>query len=250
MIIDNSPRKIPISKAGSGWAVSIGDQKFQIPPHIERMWVYWLYSSNGMSQVSKWIRSLTKVEISPMQIQDIISSFTRDHPITPINSYSYEKVPAYADPKKGLCISIPPYNCVISQYHERQLLDMIIAKPNDSVKDNMDNWFMAFCNDYGLDFSKKCKGCEYRMLTESFLAQHGITLRSIPPEPTKIASTKQPSLFAVKNCLWLIFLVWEMFSVSIFAWGNNCENMLFGGVLLIVGMVGFALPFVILAKFK
>lgn len=175
MILSKGPCRVPLlATEKKPMKLTIGLREYAIPPHLERAWICLLYEEQNRGELVAWMRHAAKRNLSPAYFDSAIEEFEKLHPLTKIDKYDVNDIPTYADPVKGLFLPLPAYECIISARQERELLDMFCKKPYYSTLKDMEEWFRQFCKDYGLDYSKKGKGREFRWMAESFLQQHGI----------------------------------------------------------------------------
>ena len=147
----------------------------QITDSIERLFVYWIYSEGSIGDVSSWLRDCWKKDITPMEIDEIITSFKKSHPAKNVDDFEFRDIPIYATEKDGLALPIPRTWCVISKEDEQELLDIVIKNKALTFL-YLKNWFFNFRARYGLDFQKKVGRHvnQDEELAISFLNQHGL----------------------------------------------------------------------------
>lgn len=175
MILSKGPYRVPLlATEKKPLKLAIGPRDYAIPAHLERAWICLLYEEQNRGELVAWMRHAAKRNLSPAYFDSAIEEFEKLHPLTKIDKYDVNDIPTYADPVKGLFLPLPAYECIISARQERELLDMFCKKPYYIAVKDMEDWFRQFCSDYGLDYSKKGKGHEFRWMAASFLQQHGI----------------------------------------------------------------------------
>lgn len=174
----NSPEgafTVPLLAKDNSYQISFSGYKRSYTASIERMFVYELYVNEKKGNVISWLREVDKFNVTPMVYDEFIRLFEQEHPKTFVDSYSWEEIPMQADDKYGLDLPIPFHCCTISRKHEEEIMQIIkIAGAN--TRKQVSDYFRRFCEEYGYDFSRKCKGKEFYWLYEAFLEQHGINM--------------------------------------------------------------------------
>lgn len=212
----NSPEgafTVPLLAKDNSYQISFSGYKRSYTASIERMFVYELYVNEKKGNVISWLREVDKFNVTPMVYDEFIRLFEQEHPKTFVDSYSWEEIPMQADDKYGLDLPIPFHCCTISRKHEEEIMQ-IIKTAGANTRKQVSDYFRRFCEEYGYDFSRKCKGKEFYWLYEAFLEQHGInmlyrprvkTIEDIDENALEIAKTNQRLQFKAKSKMWTVF---------------------------------------------
>lgn len=177
MLIFSSKRKVPLKAKDGVYKIKSGRKVLlTLQPSIERLFVFYLYGSvrrNG--DVAMWLREYYKKNITPMEIDEIIEAFKKDHPAEENVDFTLKDIPLYATEKEGLALPIPRTSCMISKTDEKDLLEIIAGdKPNKMFE--LKYRFYHIREKYGLDFRKQVgkENNQNEELVFSFLNQHGL----------------------------------------------------------------------------
>jgi len=255
MLLSNGPCKVPLKCDDNGFVLIIGKQAVTFTYSDERLWVYWLFQIQNRGLFAEHLRYCIKGDLSPMDIDSAIDQFVSERTPVPVDEYRLEDVPLMADPQKGMNLPIPCYLCTISAQHEQELMQMILKNPYDSVIFWLESWFKKYCQNYGLNYDKKCKGQQYHYLAESFLEQHGISSLPARPKPEANNSDTLGNSMKFAAVVAITIVAW-LGAVSLFL---NIGDMLaktdgFSGIVgILLFMFGFfllGLPLYLLTKKK
>lgn len=244
MLLQNGPCRVPLKGGKKDYVLTIPQFQFHIAPSSERLMVYWLYQTHDKGKFAEYLRSYSKIELTAKNIDDAVRQFQTDHEPTPASYYMYEEIPLMADPERGLDLPIPGYVCNISMEHESELLQMVIAEPYSITLNRIRHWFWKYCSDYGLDFNKKCKGEQYKYLTESFMEQHGISYLPEKPQTPKPKSSKGAMYYLIGP---LIVIGWAGIIGLLIYYGNDMmsgEHSLLGALIAIIAFTLLGAPFI------
>lgn len=244
MLLQNGPCRVPLKSGKKDYVLAIPQLQFYIAPSSERLMIYWLYQTHDKGKFAEYLRSYSKVELTAKNIDDAVRQFQADHEPAPASCYMYEEIPLMADPERGLDLPIPGYVCNISMEHESELLQMVIAEPYSITLNRIRYWFWKYCSDYGLDFNKKCKGEQYKYLTESFMEQHGISYLPEKPQTPKPKSSKGAMYYLIGP---LIVMGWVGVVGLLVYHSNNMmsgEYPLLGALLAVIALTLLGAPFI------
>jgi len=176
ILIKSDGLKVPLKAKNGIYEIKVNNKKvLQITDSIERLFVYWMYGESSGGYLSGWLRDCWKKDITPMEIDEITTSFKKSHPAQKIEDFEFSDIPLYATEEDGLALPIPRTWCVISKANELELMAIIARNKVDSFL-LLKKWFCEFRGRYGLDFQKKVgKGVDQdEELAISFLNQHGL----------------------------------------------------------------------------
>lgn len=191
VLLKNGPCRVPLLSTKNGFTVSMGRKKYAFTESVERMWIYWLYQTESKSSLAAHLRCYISQDITPVQIDSVIRQFKEARVPEPVECYSLQDVPMFANPEDGLQLPIPSTYCTISAENEKELMQMILDEPYDTVMKRLRSWFIRFCCDFGIDYSEYCEN-QYMEMAKSFLHQHGIdTLPKNPVEVTPARSRRK-----------------------------------------------------------
>lgn len=238
MLLSNGPCKVPLISTKDGFSITVGRKKYSFTASIERLWIYWLYQSNSKSSLSEHLRYYVGSDITSMQIDSVIKQFKEQRKPEPVEYYFLKDVPMYADPEAGLDLPIPSTWCTISADDEMTLMQMIREEPYSTVRPKIRSWFIYYCLDYGLDYTKFCSD-PYSELTDSFLNQHGIGF--LPSSPTSKDGKNKSLKSGLKDFLINIVLIeaWILVSIGLITGGIKMiegEHLIIGFVIMSLGI--------------
>jgi len=255
MLLSNGPCKVPLKCDEKGFVLIIAGQAITLGYSDERLWVYWLFQIKNRGLFAEHLRNGIKGALSPMDIDSAINQFMSERTPVPVEEYRLEDVPLMADPQKGMNLPIPCYLCTISAQHERELMQMILKEPYDSVMLHLRSWFRQYCQDYGLNYDKKCKGQQYQYLAESFLEQHGIS--PLPAKPKPEVPPQDKSGDSVKWFLAIVVLIaaWAGAGSLFLNLGDKLAqtdgfSSIIGILMFMFGFFLLGLPLYLLSKLK
>jgi len=214
--------------------------------------VYSLFVGSRASFIEELRYLCSGCELTPMDIDDAIAQFYKDHPKTPIENYSYSDLPLYADAKHGLDLPIPGYSCTISADQEKEVMDIFLKYPYSQVIPQIRQWFRRYLNRYAISIKKMTDNEAADYLTSSFFQQRGIRVGSIPVDKKAIEEKKkqeEKGMAKAKATVWLCFFGIEALACLFFWISDLCNkgDHFFGEIIcLIIAFVLLVLPFNIL----
>lgn len=252
MLLKSDMSKVKLCAKNNAYGYVIGGFTYTITASMERFYVYTLYEGSRMSFIGEIRYLCGGRELTPMVIDEAIERFTKDHPKTPIESYSYNDIPLYADDENGLELPIPGQCCTISKEQEKEVMDIFIKYPYSQVMPQIRSWFKSFLYRYSISFKGQTPEEIADNLTSSFFQQRGIRIGSIPTDKKAVAEKKKQEEKAMAKAnatIWLAFIGIELLG-GLFLWGGNAlmdnDHFWVGGLGLLLGFLLIALPFNIL----
>lgn len=247
MLLSNGPKRVSLISENGQFQTILGGKQVVYQESTERFWVYLLFQKNARGEFAKELRGSVKFELSPMEVDRFIDDFIDAHFVQEANEYSFKILPWQSDKDNGLILPIPGYTCVISREHEDALMSILSSYPNAGAYPKLVEWFKRFCDNYGYDFQKKCKGMQYDFFAQSFLEQEGIDPDNLPPILTYTQDNQNSGLsvaamsviFTVLAVVLGPILFW--LGVKICDWANGYFGLLAGVILAGLGVYLFGL---------
>ncbi len=248
MLLSNGPKRVFLISENGQFQTILGGKQVVYQESTERFWVYLLFQKEDRAEFARELRGSVKIELSPMEVERFTNDFIDAHSVQAANEYSFDMLPRQADKDNGLTLPIPGYTCVISREHEDALMSILTSYPNAGVLPKLVGWFKRFCENYGYDFQKKCKGMQYDFLTQSFLEQEGINPESLPPIPAYVQDNQSGGLSnAAMSTIFTVLVpailgpILFLLGVKICDWANGFFGITVGVLLAGIGILLFGL---------
>jgi hypothetical protein len=205
MLIQKTGLKVPLKAVDGEFKIKSGRKVLlSVNPSIERYLIYWIYGERNESEIACWLRECWDKNITPMRIDEVINSFKKSHPAEEIEDFPLEDIPLCAS-KEGLVLPIPGDRCVISFENEKQLMDMICKDKTEALS-HLKYWFYRYRGKYGLDYSKYCKDQQDFYLAESFLHQHGLSVKLMIAENERGKAEKERKTILFTSLAFIIII--------------------------------------------
>ena len=243
IIIYNTGLKVDLKAKDGVFDIKVNRKVvLRIADSIERLFAYWIYGESSSGDVSSWLRDCWNKDITPMEIDSIISSFKESHPAQEVTNFEFSEIPLYATEENGLALPIPRTYCVISKEDERELMGLLVRFKNYPLP-ILKNWFCKFRGRYGLDFQKKVGkwADQDEELAVSFLNQHGFNsslttnqelAKAIEKEKTNKTGTVIMSLILT---VFIIYMFSNHYLISLII--TVCIALVVGGVIFIISLI-------------